>query len=67
MDLEEGGRGVEWLLALSPGAGHNWVSLLCFSCWVPLPPDDSLEPDAVALEEEEVEEEVLAWVVTLEG
>lgn len=59
MDLEEGGRGVEWLLALSPGAGHNWVSLLCLSCWA-TPPDDSLEPDRDVGVFEEVEEEVLA-------
>lgn len=60
MDLEDGGRGVEWLLALSPGAGHNWESLLCLSCWAALPPDDSLEPERDAVALEDVEEELLA-------
>lgn len=60
MDLDEGGRGVEWLLALSPGAGPNWESLLCFSCWVEPPPDESLDPDKDTGTLEEVEEEVLA-------
>lgn len=60
MDLEEGGRGVEWLLALSPGAGPNWASLLCLSCWDPLPPDDSLEPDRDTGTLEEVDEVMLA-------
>lgn len=60
MDLDEGGRGVEWLLALSPGAGHICESLLCLSCWDALPPDDSLEPDSDVGTLEEVEEEVLA-------
>lgn len=60
MDLEEGGRGVEWLLALRPGAGHSWASRLCLSCGVVLPLDDSLELDRDAEALEEVEEEVLA-------
>lgn len=65
MDLEEGGKGVEWLLALSPGAGPNWDSLLCLSCWLALPPDDSLDPerDTGTLD---VEEELLVGVVTVE-
>lgn len=61
MDLEEGGRGVEWLLALSPGAGPSWLSLSLSL--------DSLEPDRGTgrLEEGVVEEEeVLDGAVILE-
>lgn len=57
--MEEGGKGVEWLLALSPGAGPHWASLLFLSCWDELPPD-SLEPDSDEGTLEQVEEEVLA-------
>lgn len=52
MDLEEGGRGVEWLLALNPGAGPSWESRLCLSDEL----DDSLEPEGTL----EVDEEELA-------
>lgn len=61
MDLEEGGRGVEWLRALSPGAGPSCESRLCLSDEL----DDSLDPerDTGTLE---VDEEVLACVVALD-
>lgn len=62
MDLEEGGNGVEWLLALSPGAGPNWASLLCLSCWLALPPEDSLDPDCDEETLEEAEEEAVEVV-----